>query len=58
MNEREDGNRFHVLDYVVFSATLAISAGIGIYFRFSGGKQRTNKVVKITVFYINLLDRR
>ncbi|KAK2710364.1 putative sodium-dependent multivitamin transporter [Artemia franciscana] len=43
MNEREDGNRFHVLDYVVFSATLAISAGIGIYFRFSGGKQRTNK---------------
>lgn len=28
-------------DYVVISTVLLISSGIGIYFRFTGGKQRT-----------------
>uniref|UniRef100_A0A6E8VIC7 Sodium-dependent multivitamin transporter n=1 Tax=Anopheles coluzzii TaxID=1518534 RepID=A0A6E8VIC7_ANOCL len=33
---------FGVWDYVVFIAMLMISAGIGVYYRFSGGKQKTN----------------
>lgn len=32
---------FGVWDYVVFVAMLMVSAGIGIYYRFSGGKQKT-----------------
>ncbi|XP_035780997.1 putative sodium-dependent multivitamin transporter [Anopheles albimanus] len=32
---------FGVWDYVVFVAMLIISAGIGVYYRFSGGKQKT-----------------
>jgi len=32
---------FGVWDYVVFLTTLAISAGIGVYVRFSGGRQKT-----------------
>nr|XP_029727511.1 putative sodium-dependent multivitamin transporter isoform X2 [Aedes albopictus] len=32
---------FGVWDYVVFIAMLLISAGIGVYYRFSGGKQKT-----------------
>lgn len=33
-------------DYVVCGLMLAISTGIGVYYRFSGDKQRTNKVRK------------
>ena len=34
---------FHVVDYVVFLATIAVSLGIGVYFAVSGGKQKTNE---------------
>nr|XP_018902475.1 PREDICTED: putative sodium-dependent multivitamin transporter [Bemisia tabaci]XP_018902476.1 PREDICTED: putative sodium-dependent multivitamin transporter [Bemisia tabaci] len=34
---------FVALDYAVLGAVLCISAGIGIYYRFSGGKQKTNQ---------------
>ncbi|GBN01615.1 Putative sodium-dependent multivitamin transporter [Araneus ventricosus] len=30
-----------VVDYLIFACMLLVSAGIGIYFRFSGGKQKT-----------------
>ena len=32
---------FHVADYVVFVLTIVISLGIGIFYAFSGGRQRT-----------------
>lgn len=34
---------FHIVDYVVFAAMLVISAGIGVFHAFSGGKQSTNR---------------
>ncbi|XP_070504265.1 putative sodium-dependent multivitamin transporter [Chironomus tepperi] len=34
---------FGVWDYVVFGITLIISAAIGVYARFSGGRQKTNQ---------------
>lgn len=33
---------FGVVDYAVFITMLIISGGIGVYYRFSGGKQKTN----------------
>lgn len=33
--------RFGLLDYFVLALTLIISSGIGIYYRFTGGKQKT-----------------
>jgi hypothetical protein len=35
---------FGAWDYVVFITTLLISASIGVYTRFSGGKQKTANV--------------
>lgn len=35
---------FQLWDYVVFIVMLLISAGIGVYVRFSGGKQKTTEV--------------
>lgn len=35
---------FSVFDYVVLVGTLLVSAAIGVYFRFSGGRQSTTKV--------------
>lgn len=32
---------FGAADYAVFSLTLIISASIGIYYRFTGGRQKT-----------------
>ena len=32
---------FGVLDYAVVGLMLAVSSGIGLFYRFSGGKQRT-----------------
>ena len=37
----EDHVRFGMWDYFVLAFTLIISSGIGIYYRFTGGKQRT-----------------
>lgn len=34
-------NLFGVWDYVVLAALLLVSSGIGIYYRFTGGKQKT-----------------
>lgn len=41
---------FHLWDYVVFIVMLLISAGIGVYVRFSGGKQKTTEVLKINLY--------
>lgn len=40
---------FTVWDYVVFITTLLISASIGVYARFSGGKQKTAQVSRSCV---------
>ena len=34
--------QLHIVDYLVFAATLVSSLGIGIYFSLTGGKRRTN----------------
>lgn len=34
---------FGAWDYVIIAATLIISTAIGVYYRFSGGKQKTNE---------------
>ncbi|XP_078619973.1 sodium-dependent multivitamin transporter-like [Branchiostoma floridae x Branchiostoma japonicum] len=39
----EERRTFHVADYVVFSLMLVISAGIGVYYRCTGGKQKTTR---------------
>ena len=42
MEEMPDESiRFGPWDYLVLASTLIISSGIGIYYRFTGGKQRT-----------------
>lgn len=38
-----DATTLGLLDFCVLGLTLMISAGIGIYYRFSGGRQRTVK---------------
>ncbi|XP_034235192.1 putative sodium-dependent multivitamin transporter isoform X2 [Thrips palmi] len=35
-------SQFGIVDYVVLAAMLTISSSIGLYFRFSGGRQKTN----------------
>lgn len=35
---------FSAWDYVVFIGMLMVSASIGIYYRFTGGKQKTTSV--------------
>lgn len=35
---------FGIWDYVIMVATMVASVAIGLYFRFSGGKQKTNEV--------------
>lgn len=41
---------FGIVDYIVFAIMLLMSASIGIYYRFTGGKQKTTQVI-----FINLL---
>lgn len=36
---------FGVVDYIVFAAMLIVSAAVGIYFQFTGGKQRTTEEI-------------
>ncbi|MEQ2285903.1 Sodium-dependent multivitamin transporter [Ameca splendens] len=38
-----DQKHFTVVDYVVFALLLAASAGIGLYYALSGGRQRTTQ---------------
>lgn len=38
---------FGAWDYAIMAATMVLSLVIGLYFRFSGGKQKTNEVCKI-----------
>lgn len=35
---------FGICDYLIMVATMIASVAIGVYFRFSGGKQKTNEV--------------
>lgn len=35
------------IDYLVIAMMLCISVGIGIYYRFSGGRQKTMEVIII-----------
>ena len=37
----DDVTLFGMWDYFVLVVTLMISSGIGLYYRFTGGKQRT-----------------
>lgn len=43
---------FVVWDYVVFGLMLLVSAGIGVYYRFTGGKQKTTNVSQFFVLKI------
>lgn len=36
--------QFSTLDYVIFALLLVASAGIGLFYAFSGGRQRTTQV--------------
>lgn len=47
-----DEMAFGVWDYVVFVTTLLISASIGVYVRFSGGRQKTAEVRKIRLIVL------
>lgn len=46
---------FSVWDYVVLIIMLIISAGIGLYYRFTGGKQKTTNV---NFFFLNLAPKK
>lgn len=35
---------FGIWDWIIMAATMLSSIVIGVYFRFSGGKQKTNEV--------------
>ena len=39
-----DTATFDPWDYVVLGVTLVVSAGIGVYYRFTGGRQKTTQV--------------
>lgn len=49
--EGETQKNLSIVDYVVIITMLLISASIGIYFRLSGGRQKTTKV-RITAVYV------
>ncbi|XP_053603695.1 putative sodium-dependent multivitamin transporter isoform X2 [Plodia interpunctella] len=38
-----EGTVFGVWDYIIMATTMVASTAIGVYFRFSGGKQKTNE---------------
>ena len=40
----ENASTLQSLDYVVIGMVMSISVGIGIYYRFTGGKQKTIEV--------------
>lgn len=53
--EGEAEKRLSTVDYIVIITMLLISASIGIYFRLSGGRQKTTKV-RITAIYVKSGD--
>ena len=38
-------------DYLVIAAAMCISVGIGLYYRFSGGRQKTTQVTTKLLYY-------
>jgi len=44
MTAMEGRATFGLMDYVVFGCMLLISASIGVYYRFTGGRQKTAEV--------------
>lgn len=55
--------RFGTWDYVVLAVVLIISSAIGLYYRFTGGKQKTMKVsnkisIRRLIFYITRFLRK
>ncbi|KAI4465477.1 sodium-coupled monocarboxylate transporter [Holotrichia oblita] len=51
-----EGNRLGAWDYVIMVLVLVISACIGIYYRFTGGKQKTVQVNIFAIFYCFLFS--
>lgn len=44
---------FGIVDFIVFGITLVMSASIGIYYRFTGGKQKTTQVIYLILLVLN-----
>lgn len=42
---------FGIIDYIVFGIMLCLSASIGIYYRFTGGQQKTTEVILFVFFF-------
>ena len=42
---------FGAWDYAIMAATMVASIAIGLYFRFSGGKQATNEVTSLLYYF-------
>lgn len=42
---------FTTVDYVIFALLLVASAGIGLFYAFSGGRQRTTRVYQIKMTF-------
>jgi len=47
---------FDPWDYVVLGVMLVVSAGIGVYYRFTGGRQKTTQVSIISSVSICMQD--
>lgn len=47
--------QFTTVDYVIFALLLVASAGIGLFYAFSGGRQRTTQVVFRCFFSLSLI---
>lgn len=52
----DDTGAFSTWDYVVLVAMLLISAGIGVYYRFTGGRQKTTQVSNHTATLLKALS--
>jgi hypothetical protein len=45
------------VDYVILGLFIVISASIGVYYRFSGGKQKSTKVGRFILITSNKIGR-